>query len=72
MAQQQRSVALHQALAASVDENETDLFNGYCDFARKHFEIIQRFGRFPHRNDILGLRSSDEEVAFLTQPGSSF
>ena len=70
--EQQRSVALYQALAASVDATETDLFNDYCEFARKHQEIIQRFGRFPHRNEILGRVSSDEEVAFLAEPGSSF
>ena len=42
------------------------------EFAVKHRDIIARFGRFPHRNAILGRPSSDEEVAFLTQPGSSF
>ena len=46
LTQQQRSVALYQALAASVDAAETDLFNNYCEFARKHHEIIQRFNRF--------------------------
>ena len=72
LTQQQRSVALYQALAASVDAAETDLFNNYCEFARKHHEIIQRFNRFAHRNKILGRVSSDEEVAFLAEPGSSF
>ena len=42
------------------------------EFAVKHRDIIARFGRFPHRNAILGRPSSDEEVAFLKQPGSSF
>jgi len=42
------------------------------DFAIKHRDIIARFGRFPHRNTILGRPSSDEEIAFLEQPGSSF
>jgi len=42
------------------------------EFAVKHRDIIARFGRFPHRNAILGRPSTDEEVAFLTQPGSSF
>ena len=41
-------------------------------FAIKHQEIIDRFGRFPHRNKILGRRSTLEEERFLTQPGSSF
>ncbi|WP_196139985.1 DUF924 family protein [Aliikangiella sp. G2MR2-5] len=38
----------------------------------KHKEIIERFGRYPHRNQILGRESSEEEIAFLNQPGSSF
>ena len=42
------------------------------DFARKHKVIIDRFGRFPHRNAILGRISTAEETTFLTEPGSSF
>jgi uncharacterized protein (DUF924 family) len=38
----------------------------------KHKVIIERFGRYPHRNEILGRESTDEERAFLTQPNSSF
>ena len=72
LADQQYSVDLYQALMASVGEGETELFNGYCEFARKHYEIIKHFGRFPHRNQILGRCSSDEEKVFLTQAGSSF
>ena len=72
IAEQQRSVALYLALAKSAAPDEAKLFNGFSDFARKHHEIIQRFGRFPHRNQILGRHSSDEEQAFLEQPGSSF
>jgi uncharacterized protein (DUF924 family) len=41
-------------------------------YAQAHCDIIQRFGRFPHRNDILGRTSSQEEIEFLKQPGSSF
>lgn len=41
-------------------------------FARRHAEIIERFGRFPHRNAVLGRPSSFEEQAFLREPGSSF
>lgn len=41
-------------------------------YAVKHRDIIARFGRFPHRNAALGRPSTDEEAAFLTQPGSSF
>lgn len=42
------------------------------EFARAHKAIIDRFGRFPHRNDALGRESTAEEAAFLTGPGSSF
>lgn len=41
-------------------------------FEHRHREIIARFGRYPHRNAILGRVSTPEEVAFLEQPGSSF
>ncbi|MGB0563946.1 MAG: DUF924 family protein [Spirulinaceae cyanobacterium] len=42
------------------------------DYARRHYDVIQRFGRFPHRNAILGRESTATEVVFLNQPGSSF
>lgn len=41
-------------------------------FELKHRDIIERFGRYPHRNAALGRASTDEELAFLAQPGSSF
>lgn len=42
------------------------------DFELKHKEIIDRFGRYPHRNEVLGRQSSPEEIDFLKKPGSSF
>ncbi|TAH12595.1 MAG: DUF924 family protein [Curvibacter sp.] len=42
------------------------------DFALLHKAIIDRFGRYPHRNAILGCRSRAEELAFFSEPGSSF
>jgi len=42
------------------------------DFEFRHKAIIERFGRYPHRNDILGRVSTEEEVEFLKQPGSGF
>jgi uncharacterized protein (DUF924 family) len=41
-------------------------------WARKHYEIIVRFGRYPHRNELLGRASTAEEIEFLKQPGSRF
>ncbi len=42
------------------------------NFELRHKAIIDRFGRYPHRNAILGRKSSTEELAFLSEPGSSF
>ncbi|XP_065192115.1 uncharacterized protein LOC135823196 [Sycon ciliatum] len=42
------------------------------EYAIKHRDIVERFGKFPHRNALLGRESTSEEVEFLTQPGSSF
>ncbi len=42
------------------------------DFAVRHRDIIERFGRYPHRNEILGRESSQQETDFLCEPGSSF
>ena len=42
------------------------------DYEHRHRDIILRFGRYPHRNAILGRPSTDEEQQFLRQPGSSF
>lgn len=42
------------------------------DFERRHAEIVRRFGRYPHRNEVLGRASTAEELAFLQHPGSRF
>ncbi|MGL6494169.1 DUF924 family protein [Aeromonas veronii] len=71
--QQARSVALFEALAAEQAGTPAQAtFAGFADFARRHQVIIERFGRFPHRNDILSRASTPEEAAFLQQPGSGF
>ena len=60
------SAAIHQvALQLFADL-------GHLDFEIRHKEIIDRFGRYPHRNEILGRESTPEEIAFLNEPGSSF
>jgi uncharacterized protein (DUF924 family) len=41
-------------------------------WARRHYEVIARFGRYPHRNELLGRPSTAEEIEFLRQPGSRF
>lgn len=45
---------------------------GPLDWARRHFDIVQKFGRFPHRNAILDRASTADEIEFLKQPGSGF
>jgi len=71
--QQARSVALFEDLAAEQAHSPAyETFAGFADFARRHQVIIARFGRFPHRNQILGRTSTPEETAFLQQPGSGF
>jgi uncharacterized protein (DUF924 family) len=61
----------------AVQEAALPLFERFCDprtadFARRHRDVIARFGRFPHRNEVLGRVSSAEELAFLQTPGSRF
>jgi uncharacterized protein (DUF924 family) len=64
---QQRSVALFTALA-----EQHPALRDMLDYAIRHRDIIQRFGRFPHRNRVLGRTSSAEELDFLKLPGSGF
>lgn len=59
---QQQAIALYEGLG-----NENQL-----EFAHKHKAIIDQFGRYPHRNAILGRQSTAQELAFLEQPNSSF
>lgn len=72
LAEQEMSVREFEALARGAPELARKRMDGYLDFARRHQDIIARFGRFPHRNAILGRFSTSEETEFLKQPGSSF
>jgi uncharacterized protein (DUF924 family) len=62
LADQNRCIELCSALPTPM----------YREFAVRHRDIIARFGRFPHRNALLGRDSTPEELEFLKQPGSSF
>jgi uncharacterized protein (DUF924 family) len=66
------SVRMFDELASSVSLESKQAFDWYLDFAKRHQAIIERFGRFPHRNRILQRDSTSEELQFLQQPGSSF
>ncbi|NVK21819.1 MAG: DUF924 domain-containing protein [Kangiellaceae bacterium] len=63
------SKAIHQKAV----ELYSSLGTGYgYDFELKHKAIIDKFGRYPHRNKVLGRKSSPQEIEFLKQPNSSF
>ncbi|MDX2270381.1 MAG: DUF924 family protein [Cyanobacteriota bacterium] len=66
LADQRRAVQLFETLAWDPDSQSA------VTYAHKHLAVIERFGRFPHRNAILGRFSTPEELAFLQEPGSSF
>jgi uncharacterized protein (DUF924 family) len=66
LADQETALRLHADLPDHPDKGH------FVEAARRHHEIIARFGRFPHRNDILGRRSTPEEREFLRLPGSAF
>ncbi len=63
---QLRSLELFGALAQETGER------GPLEWAQKHAAVVRRFGRYPHRNAILGRESTPEEEAFLREPGSRF
>ena len=69
---QARCVALMTRLVDEAPGPEKQVFESFVGYAEAHKRIIDRFGRFPHRNEILGRESSAEEIEFLKQPGSSF
>jgi uncharacterized protein (DUF924 family) len=66
LADQERACELTKPLAQFPETDDT------YRYACAHRDIIARFGRFPHRNAILGRVSTPEEIEFLKQPGSSF
>jgi uncharacterized protein (DUF924 family) len=61
-----------ERLATEVAPGWRKEYIGFADYSGHHRDIIERFGRFPHRNRVLGRTSTPEEVEFLKQPGSSF
>ncbi len=67
MAMQDEAIRLFNRLASEAPEHADML-----DYAHRHRAVIERFGRFPHRNEILGRQSTAEEIAFVQQPGSGF
>lgn len=72
LAWQEQAVVQFGQLCDLADTHEQALFEGFLDYARRHRAVIARFGRFPHRNALLGRPSSEAELAFLDEPGSRF
>ncbi|MCW9045782.1 MAG: DUF924 domain-containing protein [Alphaproteobacteria bacterium] len=66
IADQEYCLELVKDIPGAMDEG------GYLVWAKAHYDIIARFGRFPHRNAVLGRESTSEEIEFLKQEGSSF
>lgn len=64
---QEEALRLFTRLVAEAPELQNML-----DYAQRHHDVVQRFGRFPHRNVILGRQSTAEEIEFLKLPGSRF
>jgi uncharacterized protein (DUF924 family) len=72
IALQQRSVAAFAELLRQAPAPLRETCRNFLDYAERHRAIIERFGRFPHRNSALSRPSTAEEETFLREPGSSF
>lgn len=72
LAIQEKCVAHFETLTQESPENLKQFLSYSHEYAIKHYDIVKRFNRFPHRNKILERESTEEEVEFLKQPGSSF
>ena len=60
------------AQAEAVSDAVREILASNLDYAERHSDVIRRFGRFPHRNDILGRGCTPAELAYLAQPGAGF
>ena len=69
---QRRSVERFESLAAEVDDAWRGRFAENAHYARLHRDIVERFGRFPHRNRVLGRESTEEELRYLADGGPTF
>lgn len=69
---QLRSVDRFQQLREDAPENLKDAFQETYDFAKRHYDTIHKFHRFPHRNKVLQRNPSEEEVEFLEDPKNNF
>jgi uncharacterized protein (DUF924 family) len=72
LATQDRGLELFKSLRDQSDGRVRQMASGIVEYARKHRDVIARFGRFPHRNPVLERDSTPAELEFLKEPGSSF
>lgn len=75
LAAQRLSVALFAQLADEARRTAPEwsgALDSALDYARRHLDVIERYGRFPHRNALLGRASTPDEQAYLAQPGAGF
>jgi uncharacterized protein (DUF924 family) len=72
MAAQDRAVALCEALVKRAPAGQRQQFKSFLSYSIRHREVIRRFGRFPHRNAVLGRHSTAEELSYLDSGGESF
>src|SRR5262245_26754036 len=69
---QRESVRLSAEIAQAAPKAWRPLLEHYLQFAQQHLALIEQFGRFPHRNHLLGRRPTTEEEAYLRRGGDSF
>jgi len=69
MADQREAVRLFEKLMSAATDHTRASFQSALDYAHRHAEVIERFGRFPHRNDALGRASTPEEAAWVKEYG---
>jgi uncharacterized protein (DUF924 family) len=69
---QDQAVRLFEELTARADSELRPMFESFTTYARRHRDVIQRFGRFPHRNAVLNRQATPEEAAYLESGGDRF
>ncbi len=69
---QARCVSLFESLVEGAPKNLADHMARSLDYAERHRKVVARFGRFPHRNEVLGRASTEEEVEYLASGGDRF
>lgn len=72
MGMQHSSVVAFEQLLQESTPAQRAFFEGTLDYAHKHLDVIEQFGRFPHRNLILGRESTEAEKVYLSKPGAGF